>query len=124
MQFSLTILMVLTAMSSGMPEDTRVTTELQTREVVIEEKTLNQSWSEEESKHQYNVQFNERGFYQVAHVFSETEYGSSKETQIYFDNGDEQYLVSRHEFTKENILPSKFEDKYVEELDELPFINE
>lgn len=121
MQFSLTILMVLTAMSSGMPEDTRVTTDLQPREVVIEEKTLNQSWSEEESRHQYKVQFNERGFYQVEHVFSETEYGSSKETQIYFDNGSNHYLVSRHEFTKENILPSKFDDKYVEEIDELPF---
>ena len=121
MQYSLSLLMVLSAMSSWMPEDTRVTTELQTREVVIEEKTLNQSWGEEDSKHQYQVQFNESGFYQVEHVFSETEYGSSKETQIYFDNGNEQYLVSRHEFTKENILPSKFEDKYVEEIVELPF---
>ncbi|WP_409250760.1 hypothetical protein V1502_11340 [Bacillus sp. SCS-153A] len=121
MQHSLTILLVLSALNPWTPEDSEVTTDLQTREVVIEEKTLNQSWGEEDSKHQYEIQFYERGFYQVEHVFSETEYGSSKETQIYFDNGDVQYLVSRHEFTQENILPDQFDDNYLEKIEELPF---
>jgi hypothetical protein len=121
MQHSLTFLLVLSVMSSWMPEDTHVSTELHTREVVLEGKILNETWENKESKHDYKVQFKERGFYQVEHVFSETEYGSSKETQIYFVDGENMYLVARKEFTRENIVPSKFDGNYLKRVEEFPF---
>ncbi|WP_421378221.1 hypothetical protein ACOJQI_12425 [Bacillus salacetis] len=120
MQHSLTFLLVLSVMSSWMPEDTQVPTEANTRQLVIEGKTLNAS-SEVENKHQYEVQFSEQGFYQVEHIYSETKYGSSKETQIYFVNGKNQYLVARKEYSKDNILPEEFDGDYLEEIEELPF---
>jgi hypothetical protein len=121
MQHSLTFLLVLSVMSSWIPEDTQVSTDLDTRQLVIEGKTLNETWEENDNKHHYEVQFNESGFYQVEHVFSESQFGSSKETQVYFADEKNHYLISKNEFTKENILPSTFDGNYLEEVEKLPF---
>jgi hypothetical protein len=121
MHQTLTFMFVLTGLTSCIPEDPQVSPDLTTkRELVIEAKTLGES-SGEPTKHHYEVQFDERGFYQVEHIYEETQFGSSKETQMYFTVGKNHYLVSSHEFSSDNILPAEFDGQYEERLEELPF---
>jgi hypothetical protein len=59
------------------------------------------------SKEIYEIQYKEKDFIQVAKTSVENKYGSTKETQIYYHKGNRYFLISRKEYTEDNILPNQ-----------------
>lgn len=73
------------------------------------------------SKEIFEIQFKDQDYYQVEKVFRESPYGSTKETQIYFSNGDENYLVSTLEYTNDNIISRQNDLSQATKISKLPF---
>lgn len=71
----------------------------------------------------YNLQFSEGQFYQVEKTYIENEYGSTKETQIYYKKDEHYHLLSRRELTDGNILSEQISQYTVQELEGLTIDN-
>ncbi|MGM0843639.1 MAG: hypothetical protein ACQEUT_01580 [Bacillota bacterium] len=117
----MSIMMSISLLHSPLTEEPKVLSEHSDRQLAVSDKNTQELYKEEKEENNYKVQFKENGFYQVEHVFSENQYGSMKETRVYYVDGSDYYLVSRNEFSKQNILPESIETGSLERIEEVPF---
>ncbi|WP_182102711.1 hypothetical protein [Niallia taxi] len=78
----------------------------------------------DEPKEIYSLQFSEDAFYQVEKTYIENQYGSTKETQIYYKKDEHYHLLSRHELTDRNILSEQISQYTKQELEKLTIDNQ
>ncbi|MGD6968592.1 hypothetical protein ACQCVP_19410 [Rossellomorea vietnamensis] len=119
----MSIMLSVSLVHSPLTEEPKVLSEHSDPQLVMVDKKTKEL-PEDKEHHNYKVQFKENGFYQVEHVFSENQYGSMKETRIYYVDGSDHYLVSRNEFSKQNILPESIETGSLSKMNEVPFLME